>query len=70
MTDEDNETGAIVVFSPTVPELFAKMGCSLARHSPEKLGKIEAIKLEQVEGTKISETYTMSEEIKYRRNLS
>lgn len=49
MTDEDVETGAIAISGPLVPDLFARMGCALARHSSEKLGKIEAIRLESVE---------------------
>jgi hypothetical protein len=53
MTDEDRETGAIMISGVLVPDLFARMGCALARHSTEKLGKIEAIRLETGEGKKI-----------------
>lgn len=58
-TDEDNETGAIGISGPLIPDLFARMGCSLARHSTEKLGEIESIKLQQIEGTKISDNYSI-----------
>lgn len=48
MTEDDKETGAIGISGALVPDLFARMGCALARHSPDKLGKIEAIKLERM----------------------
>lgn len=49
MTEEDQETGAIALSGPLVPDLFARMGCHLARHSTEKLGKIESITLRAIE---------------------
>lgn len=49
MTEEDRETGAIAISGPLVPDLFARMGCQLARHSAEKLGKIESISLCSIE---------------------
>lgn len=55
MTDEDKETGAIAISGPLVPDLFARMGCALARHSDEKLGRIEAIKLEPIEARVIGQ---------------
>lgn len=49
MTADDRETGAIAISGPLVPDLFARMGCQLARHSAEKLGKIESIELHAIE---------------------
>lgn len=43
---EDARTGAIAIHGIAVEELFARMACSLARLSREKLQKIEAVKLE------------------------
>lgn len=49
MNDEDRETGTIAISGPLVPDLFARMGCQLARHSTEKLGKVEDIRLVSIE---------------------